>query len=195
MRAIVDWSLIFVAIIVIAMFIFAAYAIPKTLQALGLKEYGDLEEKLLNLQKYREEGVTLYLPEYVERIEFIHGTDGKCSGAACDLCGSAPWGTPLTGNTFITIRINKEKLPSWSSVLWKTVTLDGNGVKNDMVKMVVNDQCLPKDFESSFETNKYINTNGVMVLPGDPRNIKAYCIRIQEKTGRRAINVAKEEGC
>jgi len=64
--------------------------------------------------------------------------------------------------------------------------------------MVVNDQCLPKSFESSFETPKYINTNGVMVLPGDPgkiKEIKAYCIKIQEKTGKLAINVAKEEGC
>ncbi|MCK4335260.1 MAG: hypothetical protein KAW40_00885 [Candidatus Aenigmarchaeota archaeon] len=189
MRAVVSTGFLLVMFIVLALAILIM-SLPIVLRSIGLQEWGNLIEKVQNIQKYEGEGgVTLSLPEYIDRVEFIRGDDNeKCIGSVgvCGLCEN------LEGKTFITIRIDQKEKPSVGSVLWKLVTFRPNKAKADAVKMSLTDICYPKNFASSFQTAKYIDIReGTLVLEGN----KNYCVKLKKTTRDMNIFVTKEGGC
>lgn len=185
MRAEAGKSLLWVSLIVLALMLLVL-VIPIVLKAAGNKELAELEFKIQTLDKY-EEGVTLYLPDYIESVEFIKGYNNMCGEPAglCDVCSG------LEGNTFIVIRFDKGKKPGIGNVLFKFFTFRPNGAKRDAVKMAtLNDRCYPRSYESEFQVNPdlidYIGW--ALVLEGD----NEYCVRIKDSVS--GVDIYAKEG-
>jgi len=191
-KGVVEFGLLWVLLILIAIFLLAA-AIPMILRAIGLSEWGNLIDKLNNLQKYKGEGVTIFLPTYIESVMFFKGENEECRHSLCkDMCLDSK-GKPCKGNTFIVVIINKGAKPTFLGILGKVVTFQIDKAKAESVKMVLRDACLTKDYEiNSFEGN--FVQNGVLILEGDRKNGKTYCIKIEEISGKFNIHV-KEGPC
>ncbi len=197
MRAVISVEFVLVMFIVLALAILI-FSLPIVLGSIGLQEWGNLIKKVQNIQKYDGDSVTLTLPHYIDRIEFIKGYDNKCgetSSAACYICKN------LEGNTFITISIDQKEKPSIGSVLWKLVTFRPNKAKSDAVKMSLTDICYPKDFESSFHITvrgspdlKIDYYGWALVLEGDRNKIKEYCVKPKIIKTRNEMQIHVEEG-
>ena len=202
MKGITGKMLIEVFIILATIFALVL-GLPVVLNAIGMTEWSELVRKVQDIEKYDDEGITFSLPQYIERIEFIQGSEEqlcetpKLPGipqdllvSVCTLCKK------LEGNTFIVIKIDQQSKPSIGSVWWKLITLRFKNAKSDAVKMGLTDICYPKDFVSNFQNSKFIEPNYrgfVMVLPGDRNEVKKYCVTPVKKTNQVDINVKEGE--
>jgi len=192
MKGVVESGLLWVLLILIAIFLLAV-GIPIVLRAIGLSEWGNLIDNLQNLQKHKGEGVTISLPQYVGSIMFFRGENGECKHVLCkDMCTDRS-GKPIEGNTFVIVKIKSEAKPTTLSVLWKAATLRIDDAKADAVKMAVADTCLPKDYEINIITGKPL-TDGILILEGERGGTKTYCIKPEEISGKLNLNV-KEGAC
>ncbi len=192
MKGVVESGLLWVLLILIAIFLLAV-GIPIVLRAIGLGEWGNLIDNLQNLQKHKDEGVTISLPQYVGSIMFFRGEGGECKHVLCkDMCTDRS-GKPMQGNTFITVNIESGAMPTTLSVLWKAATFRINDAKADAVKMAIADTCLPKDYEINIMTSNFM-TDNVLVLQGERGGTKTYCITPEEISGKLNLNV-KEGAC
>jgi hypothetical protein len=192
MKGVVESGLLWVLLILIAIFLLAV-GIPIVLRAIGLGEWGNLIDNLQNLQKHKGEGVTISLPQYVGSIMFFRGEGGECKHPLCkDICLDRN-GKPCQGNTFITVNIESGAKPTTLSVLWNAATLRIDKAKAEAVKMAVADTCLPKDYEINIMTPKFV-TDNVLVLQGDRSGTKTYCITPEEISGKINLNI-KEGAC
>ena len=189
MKAITDWALFFVFIIVLALFLLAA-ALPVILRTIGLQELGGLVDKVQNIQKYTDESITLSLPTYVESVMFFNGENGKCAHTLCkDLCTDKN-GNPMEGDSFVTINIDQSAKPTTLGILWKTVTFQFNKAKADAAQMFATDMCFPKSLPFSYGTTQYMQ-NGVLVMEGDKDDTKSYCITPSKNVNGLSIMVAE----
>ena len=76
MRASVSAGFLLFLFIILALSLLVM-SLPIILKAIGMPQWGELIEKLQNIEKYKGEGVTLTLPHYIDRIEFINGYNNK----------------------------------------------------------------------------------------------------------------------
>jgi len=202
MRGQVEWGLMFVLLIIIGIWLLAM-ALPIILRAMGMTEFGNLLDKLQNLQKYKDEGVSVSLPTYVSSVNFFQGVNEACVHPLCrSLCTEKASGEPCKGNGFITVNLDSSSKPTTLSVLWKFATFRFDKAKAEAVQMAISDTCIPRDFFIVFggtpEPTKYIQTDGkhaTLVLEGSVDKVKSYCIRPRETKNGLEINIVKEDAC